>query len=620
MLVICSAGLALRWTGVRSLDSVESFKVASRIDYFEFGRSLREVGVLGWSGQACAFRGPIYPALLSVVESYRSDRRPRMPALQALMGALETQIAAVAALELFSPAAGLAAAAVTAFHPEMTTPPPGCRIEMVFGLLMCLVTWALIRWSCGPTWGATLLLAFCIGVSLMCRAVLFAFPIILVCAVLAGLRHPPGRGKLWALLLVPYLVLAPWILRNAIQFGRFIPFDDHAATRNLYAASLGYVVNSDFGPYQDILAVESDPQGALAADPEEHMLALTWRNIKASPGAYAVSCARRLLHVLRLHPWLLLLALAGSVKRREDSAARALSLLCLYYILAHIPMTLEPRYMEPLLPLLAVLGAGLVAPLPIFSFSPAGSAPWRRAALIAATVCLAALYGLVIERLAVEVLLTQVPCRLPQTPLAAYHCGSRLLARGERREAAARYRLALATLPGDRDESFVLRDKIEGGLIRAADAATLLSTGTGCTSPAARSHPADVHRISLELQDGGRVSEALRLYDAILACHPDVPLYLSDRAVAQTLQGREDLALKDLRRALELAPDDARASYNLGVLMERRGRPKDALAVYARARDRFHSPDQPTERMPLPFLALISVRLHELSRAGSSDR
>ncbi|OGS41872.1 MAG: hypothetical protein A2506_13065, partial [Elusimicrobia bacterium RIFOXYD12_FULL_66_9] len=476
LILVCAAGLALRWSSARGLDRAESFKAASRIDYYEFGRSLREVGVLGWSGWPSAFRGPVYPALLSVVESYRTDTRPRTPAMDALTGGAEVAASAAVALQLFSPAAGLAAAAMAAFHPGMSAPLPGCRIEAMFGLLLCLVMWDLVDWDRDPSWRATFLLAFAIGVSLLCRAVLFAFPVVLVCAILLGLRPSPGRGKLWALLLVPYLFLGPWVLRNAVQFGRFIPFDDHAATRNLFAASAGYIEN-DSGSYQDILAIESDPKGALASTPEEHMLALTLRNIRRSPGAYAASCLRRLVFVFRLHPWLLLLALAGALRRRASPAVRSLAVLGLYYILAHIPMTLEPRYMEPLLPVLMVLAAGLFADLHAFAFPPSWSRPGRSSALVSSLACLGILYALSVEKLAAEVLLTNVPCRLPTTALADYHCGARLLARGERDGALTRYRRALSSLPGDPDASPLLRSKIEGGLILAGDPGALLSMG-----------------------------------------------------------------------------------------------------------------------------------------------
>lgn len=613
LLLVCALGFTLRWSKASRLDGPESFKAASRIDYYEFGRSLREIGVLGWSGWPSAFRGPVYPALLSAVESYRADTHPRAPAMDALTGLFETSVAAGTALQLFSPPAALAAAALAAFHPGMSSPLPGSRIEAVFGLLVCLVMLALIDWSRAPTWRATLLLACAIGVSILCRAVLFAFPLVLAGAVMASWLPAPGRGKLWALVLVPYLLLAPWVLRNAVQFGRFIPFDDHAATRNLFAATVGVIENAP-GSYQDILAIEADPHGTPAATPELRMLALARRNILASPLTYAGSCLRRLAFVLRLHPWLLLLALAGALRRRAAAGSRALALLCLYYILAHIPMTMEARYMEPLLPLLIVLAAGLFADLPGPSFSASQSRAGKWAAFVASGLCLGGLYALSCERLAAEVLLTSVPCRLPQTALTDYHCAARLLAQDRRDEALARYRLALSSLPADPDATPLLRSKIEGGLILAGDPATLLAMGPGCMGTAPRRHPEEVHGVALQLQDSGRTADAIRLYDTLLACHPDDVLFLSDRGVAQALAGREDLAMKDLRRALRRAPGDARASYNLGILLERRGRSEEALAVYEKARDVFRTLDRTTAaKGPFSFLGMITLRIRELA-------
>jgi len=296
-------------------------------------------------------------------------------------------------------------------------------------------------------------------------------------------------------------------------------------------------------------------------------------------------------------------------------------MLCLYYVLAHVPMTLERRYFEPLLPAVMILAAGLVAEFPAALASPFESDLFRRAAPASTLFILGGLYGLCVERLAAETLLTQAPCRLPQTPLAAADCGAQLFARGQREEAAALWRAALAALPTDPLQTPMLRSTLEGQLIMASDTDALASTGAGCSSSAALSRPDAVQQVALRLQDGGRLADALRLYDAILACHPNDAHYLSDRAVAHTLDRREDLAEADLRRALQAIPNDPRASYNLGMLLERRGRRNDALAVYAGARNAFHSTGRPTEDMPLRFLTMISLRMRALSGAeGETPR
>ncbi|MFI5360688.1 MAG: hypothetical protein ACHQ49_01860 [Elusimicrobiota bacterium] len=599
---VFAAGLAWRLSIAWSVDASEGYKAASREDYFELAHSLSEVGVLGWAGGGLtAFRGVAYPALLSTVEDFRPERRPRSPVLQAVLGAVQAPLAAATALE-FSVEAGLAAGALAALHPGIGRTITGCQIETLFGCLVCLIAWALVRWCRDPGWGRTLLLAFFIGVSLLCRAVFFALPVALVLAAFAGALPSPGRAKLGAVLVVPYMLLAPWAARNAVQFGRFIPFEDQAATRNFYAASLGIVDNVLGSPFQDVLALEQGFPAPPAAITERRMLSLAVKNIVEAPGSYLMSCLRRLVRLLGLHPMLLLMALAGALRRRADAGTRAIGVLCVYYVLVHIPMTLEPRYFEPVLPVLAVLAGGLIPESARRSWQPIGRTLRRRLTPAALLVLLVPLYLLCVERLGAEILLTRFPCRLPRTPLADYYCGEEFLRRGEREKALPLWRGALAGLGGDAARPSYLTARLE----IAAALAERRGSEDVCGHGVFRRQPKEAEAAAIWRQDHGRLSEALRLDDLLLACYPEDPDYLVDRSIARVLAGEREPARQDLLRALEISPGDARASQGLGSLLELDGRNREALEVYERALASARGESADPERFPEGILMIIS--------------
>jgi len=611
------AGLAWRLSVAWRMDPAESFIASSRDDYFEFARSMSEIGVMGWSeGGASAFRGIGYPALISIVEDFQSDRRPWTPVLQAILGAAEAPLAAAIAMDLFSPEAGFAAGAMAALHTGVGRSIPGCQIETLFGCLVCLIAWALVRWCRAPSWRGTLLLSFFIGISLLCRAVFFAFPAVLILAVIAGALPSPGRGKLWTLIIAPYLLLAPWLLRNAVQFGRIIPFEDHAATRNFYAATRGVINNTVGAPYQDVLALEQpSPKNVLSATPEAQMFFVALRNIRSQPGTYLISCLRRLIHLLSLHPLLLFLAIAGAVRRRAAIGTRALAILCGYYAAVLVPMTLEVRYMEPMLPILAVLSGGLV-PENLARLASSRIAQGMRRSLTPAAllVLLLPFYLLCVERLGAELVLTSLPCRLPRSVKADYHCGQELLRRGDREAASSRWRQALAALGESAPGASYLQARLEISLALADRPGPAVI----CRGNTFRFHSQEVQKTAIWFQDHGRLSDALWLYDALLACHPDDPRYLTDRAVARALNGSNDLARLDFLRALEVAPGDASAGQGLGVLLEQEGRPREALAIYERVLESSHA--VAATQSPQGILLLLSSSVKKMRGGNIAKR
>lgn len=604
LFLIFLAGAWLRFQSAGRIDSPEKLRDASRPDYYEAGLSLREWGVLGFRGQPSAFRGIAYPAFLSIVETYAPASRPRGPRYEAALGSLEIPLAGWLAMEALSPWAGLCSAAIVAFHPVLIRSPLGGGIEGFYGLVLLLVAVVLMSWARRPTAGLSLGLGFAIAVSLCCRSVLFLFPPVLFLA----LRRRPGgapdsRTSPWLVLGLTYLFLLPWAGRNAYQFHRFIPFEDGAQVRNLYRASQGAISHVN-GRVADAPERGLALNRALSEDPAG-MLASALSSIAAAPASYLASCALRLGRAVGLHWAMVLLALLGWLRCRGDAGARVAALLCGYFFLIHAPMSFEPRYFDPLLPILAVfagmsvslLGEGLLpAPAP-----PSASRALPRAAL-AALVCL---YALNTACLAREVALSWRPCVLPETRLSLLRCAEQQsqvqhapLSREMLEKALA---LSLPTSAGA--GQFESKLQVELGLmdLRAGDTEHARLS----FYEAARCAPDLVHSEALRLQSQGSLRESFLLLERLGGLFPNDADLLTDRGIICSLLLEPSAALKDFQRASRLDPRNPRPWLNWAVLLERQGRWRQALAKYAQAWKCARSLSLHDGR-PSPYLDLIA--------------
>ncbi len=73
-----------------------------------------------------------------------------------------------------------------------------------------------------------------------------------------------------------------------------------------------------------------------------------------------------------------------------------------------------------------------------------------------------------------------------------------------------------------------------------------------------------IGRSHLEL---GHFDDSIKAYESVLALRPDRIDVNLDLGNAYAQQGEPDRALAQFRRAMELAPEDARAQYNAGVML-----------------------------------------------------
>lgn len=110
---------------------------------------------------------------------------------------------------------------------------------------------------------------------------------------------------------------------------------------------------------------------------------------------------------------------------------------------------------------------------------------------------------------------------------------------------------------------------------------------------------------------GDRPAEAIAVYDRGLAALPDDARLLYARALANANTGRVDEAIRDLRRVLELKPDDADAMNALGyTLADRTDKKAEALALIEKALKL--KPDEPAI---IDSMGWVQYRLGNLDAA-----
>jgi hypothetical protein len=171
-------------------------------------------------------RAPGYPTflgLLGVTEPV--DEVPvRVKAAQAVVGALGVWLIGVLAERAAGARAGLAAAAVAAVYPPLVVIPAYALSETLYSTVALLLSWMLQKNSDSPNFSQKITAvrvfsALLTGVGILIRpAMLFFVP-------LAMMWMARGRGLARALAFaaVTAACVAPWTIRNARVYHRFIP-------------------------------------------------------------------------------------------------------------------------------------------------------------------------------------------------------------------------------------------------------------------------------------------------------------------------------------------------------------------------------------------------------------
>jgi hypothetical protein len=410
-------------------------------EYYGIGAQLAEAGQFraypGWV--PTAFRMPLYPSFIALT-------RRAVPGIGALRLAQALwDWCAIAGVYICAAAlggglcGGLAACLYALWDlPLAQVPLP--QIECFFGglVIFSVCLWVLGARRAGGRRAALLGTAM-LGLTLSCRATFLALPFFLALTYPADGWKQRGR-RLAGMVLGSYLLLTPWLLRNAVVFHRCIAVESGAASLNFWGASVGMVEN----PQMSRLLVSSPHRGFLASaqrasDRERPRLFWreSWRNIRLRPLSYLAGFWRR-LPVLWSEQWLFLLLALPLLGRRPLPAGARVIVLVLAYFSVHAFMGVTPRYARP--------AAARASRAPALAPGPARGRPGRAGRRLPERLRAAAERGLVLAGAA------RPPARgIPRRSQAL--CGSPGRQRGRRRlglpraDAGGRARILRASAP-----------------------------------------------------------------------------------------------------------------------------------------------------------------------------
>jgi 4-amino-4-deoxy-L-arabinose transferase-like glycosyltransferase len=349
--------------------------------YLAGARSLAETGRYPLRTDSFFFRPPGYAAFLTAVTLGHPDRIALAKVVNAGLGALAALLLAALSARIFrSRPAALATGLLAAVHPSFVLVASDVQSESLFLVLLLGSAFLLLAASDRPSSNLALLAGASLGLAALTRASALAV-VPLVAAPLLDRRVPSRvRAHLAVAGLVGvFAAVAPWTLRNAIVFGRFIPVSDMAGstlydgnsewTRRFYrlrdrADYDRWIVAIDRDKNEQIAALaKTDP--AAAAHPSDYFGRLAREEIRAHPAATLALAGHKALDWLRPtpNPWFwpravvvpvgilysVLFALAAlglATAARRGVAAFCLAVLAVT-MLFHVALLVVWRYRVP---------------------------------------------------------------------------------------------------------------------------------------------------------------------------------------------------------------------------------------------------------------------------------
>ncbi|PIR15672.1 MAG: hypothetical protein COV48_13045 [Elusimicrobia bacterium CG11_big_fil_rev_8_21_14_0_20_64_6] len=332
-------------------------------EYYESGVALGETGLFSPDAeglQAQAWRGPVYPAFIALVEAgFREPWPGHVAVAQALLSTAGVAAVAALAFLLGGIPAALFAAAFAAFDPAQIFAVSRLSLHGFYGLTILALAAAAALRMLAPKAASSAPLGLTLAGTLMCRPSHFlAVPFL---ALFAARR--PGVRVAAAVLLWTALGLLPWTIRNAARLGDFTPLNVGGGSYSLLAASQG---RTDAASVSEGLKIAEGLQPGFNAshsgpeEVEDAMRALAYRVIAKRPGRYFAGCLRRLFQFWKpLWPLVILAALAFS--RSRSDALYAVGLVAVSFS-AYAAIGVHSGYELGVAPVLDVLaGCGAAA-------------------------------------------------------------------------------------------------------------------------------------------------------------------------------------------------------------------------------------------------------------------
>jgi len=200
-------------------------------EYDHYGRSIAVGEGFGRSGYLlqggpAAIRGPGYPYLLGAVYAASDDSRDAARIVNALLGALTVLLVYLIAKRVWGRRTGLVAAGLTAVFPPLVLLSRDLVSESVFiplelGAVLCVLEFR----RSGRDWRWALAAGALCGLATLTRNTGLVLLLPIAFGLWGGGSRPLRSSLAAPAVAVAALavVITPWLIRDAAQFGRFVP-------------------------------------------------------------------------------------------------------------------------------------------------------------------------------------------------------------------------------------------------------------------------------------------------------------------------------------------------------------------------------------------------------------
>lgn len=286
--------------------------------YLGAAKTLSETGKYPLRTDSFFFRPPGYSAFLTAVTLGHPDRVAVAKAANAVVGALACLLLAALSARIFRDrTVALATGAAAALNPSFLLVSSDIQSESLFLFLLASAGFLLLIAADRPSTTFALAAGASLGLAVLTRASGLALAPFLA-APLFDRRLPlRARTHVAAAALAGLLfIVAPWTLRNALVFGRFIPVSDMGGSTFYDGNSLwnrrfyelrsrgdydAWITALDRDKLAQIAALgRTDP--AAAARPSEYFGKLAVAECLADPRGTLALAARKSLDWLRPYP------------------------------------------------------------------------------------------------------------------------------------------------------------------------------------------------------------------------------------------------------------------------------------------------------------------------------
>ncbi len=384
-------GIALAMGDAPPRDDAIDYELLARNLAAGYGFSLRPP-------EPSVFRPPLAPTFLAAVYVLVGPQLLAARLAQAVLSAATIPLT-YALARAFAPRRGaLLAAALVALSPALAAHASLFQTETLFSVLTAAAVLALLRGYAaarsgrGLAWTWAALCGALLGLANLARPTLLALPLLLPPAwALLEMQRRRGVALGCVAALSAVIVIAPWTLRNYAVSGAFVPVALNRLGMTVWAGS--------YAPWRNQWKSDADRPAHLqqvdvdTVEGDRVMLREALENIRWQPDAYLAQWPLRFFTLVRtdtsywpfgelagpgrwwkvplkaalhgVHLLTLGLGLFGAVRLwRAGGPTRRMAgwvalVLGQYLFLNSLPHT-EPRFLVPMLPLIAALAAGVL--------------------------------------------------------------------------------------------------------------------------------------------------------------------------------------------------------------------------------------------------------------------